>query len=257
MSIMEYMNRVLTPRQAKLLYKIVHRYIKTGEPISSKSLEGSRDFPVSSATIRNEMNELERAGYLTQPHVSSGRMPTDRAYRFYVDSLAASHDFELAMPAKKKINNAINDAGEDPRSINKTIAHILANLSDNVVITNVVENNDFYKVGLSSLFDFPEFKEFDRMFEMTSIFDRFEEIFNAVESSFFGEFSYDEPQIFIGSENSDKFIRNESVILARYDLPGNYTGSITLIGPTRMDYSKNISLIKYATEELNKIAKTI
>ncbi len=61
--------------------------------------------------------------------------------------------------------------------------------------------------------------------------------------------------VFIGRENPIKNVRQESVIMARYNLPHKYTGSMTLVGPTRMDYKKNLGLVKYATEELNKIAK--
>ena len=65
------------------------------------------------------------------------------------------------------------------------------------------------------------------------------------------------PLIFIGRENPVGGVKNETIILAKYNLPDGLTGSMTMIGPTRMDYEKNIGLVKYATEELNKLAQNI
>jgi heat-inducible transcriptional repressor len=76
-------------RQAAILRAIVREYIRSGEPVGSKSLAGRAKMSVSPATIRNEMARLEELGYLTQPHTSAGRIPTDRGYRFLVDEIHA------------------------------------------------------------------------------------------------------------------------------------------------------------------------
>lgn len=78
---------MLLDRQQKILKTVVHRYITTGVPVGSKSLAEILNLGVSPATIRNELSKLEGMGYLFQPHVSAGRVPTDLGYRFYVDSL--------------------------------------------------------------------------------------------------------------------------------------------------------------------------
>lgn len=74
-------------RKLKILEAIVDSYIGTGEPVGSKTLCDGLDFNVSSATIRNDMSELAELGLLTQPHTSSGRVPTNLGYRIYVDKL--------------------------------------------------------------------------------------------------------------------------------------------------------------------------
>ena len=74
-------------RKRKLLQSIILQYIKTGKPVGSAYIASQRDQDLSPASIRNVMGELEREGYLTHPHTSAGRVPTDKAYRFYVDSL--------------------------------------------------------------------------------------------------------------------------------------------------------------------------
>lgn len=78
---------MLDKRQQKILRAVVYRYIMTGMPVGSKSLAESLNLGISSATIRNELSKLEGMGYLYQPHISAGRVPTDLGYRFYVDSL--------------------------------------------------------------------------------------------------------------------------------------------------------------------------
>lgn len=235
-----------------LLASIIESFVKTAEPISSKFLEKLGLFDLSSATIRSEMNELEGLGYLGHIYTSSGRIPTDRAYRYYVDNAIIDKPQNIRDKSQKKIHIAIAGAGNDPREINKVLAQTLSELSENLVITGVEEGQDFFKVGLSSLFELPEFREFDRAFRLTSFFDEFEELFDRIEKEFLG----DDVQVFIGRENPVRDIRDETVMFAKYNLPHDLTGSLTLIGPTRMDYAKNVGLIKCATHELNKLSKT-
>ncbi len=77
----------LDQRKRRVLYAIVHDYIQTAEPVGSRTVSRRYDLGVSPATIRNEMSDLEEMGFLEQPHTSAGRIPSDRGYRFYVDSL--------------------------------------------------------------------------------------------------------------------------------------------------------------------------
>jgi heat-inducible transcriptional repressor len=257
------MGVMITSWQEALLVSIIKEYIGTAEPISSKFLEKMGFFDLSSATIRAEMNELEGLGYLAQLHTSGGRVPTDRAYRFFVDNLMGETGLEPAADCKRKIKRALYETGSDPREINKTVAQLLSELSDNLVIAGVPEQADFFKIGLSSLFEFPEFREFEKTIRLTNFFDEFEDMFNRLEREFWGEPApltkdiTEDIRIFIGRENRVRNIRDETVMLAKYNLPHNFRGSLTLVGPTRMDYGKNIGLIRYTTEELNKLAKRI
>ena len=77
----------LDERKVKILKAIVSNYLETGEPVGSRTISKYTDLNLSSATIRNEMSDLEDMGYICQPHTSAGRIPTDKGYRFYVDSL--------------------------------------------------------------------------------------------------------------------------------------------------------------------------
>jgi heat-inducible transcriptional repressor len=77
----------LTERKRKILYAIIRNYLETGEPVGSRTISKYTDLNLSSATIRNEMSDLEEMGYILQPHTSAGRIPSDKGYRFYVNSL--------------------------------------------------------------------------------------------------------------------------------------------------------------------------
>ena len=86
----------LSERKMKILQAIVANYLETGEPVGSRTISKYTDLNLSSATIRNEMADLEESGYIEQPHTSAGRIPTDAGYRVYVDQLMQERDTEAA-----------------------------------------------------------------------------------------------------------------------------------------------------------------
>src|SRR3989344_5875882 len=254
-------NRQVMPtgRQVKLLDFIIKEHVKTAKPIGSSLVSKKANFGLSPATIRSEMGELEKSGYLIQLHTSGGRVPTDKAYRYYVNSLLEKdEDFKLKPEYKNKINHEFEGMPPDAREINKVVARVLSNLSENLVITGISQDEDFFKKGLVSLFENPEFKEFGEAFQLTRFFEEFEGMFQFIEREFFNTLGAPRGipvQIMIGKESPFRQIQHETVMCAKYGLPGNCVGSLTLVGPTRMDYEKNIALIKFVTEELNKLIK--
>ena len=86
----------LTPRKIQILKAIVEAHIATGEPVGSRYLSEYAGITCSSATIRNEMADLEAMGYLTQPHTSAGRIPTELGYRLYVEALIHQYSITKA-----------------------------------------------------------------------------------------------------------------------------------------------------------------
>ncbi len=247
---------MLSERQTQLLDFIIREYVKTAEPVGSALVCEKADFALSPATIRNEMNELEAQGYLAQPHTSAGRVPTDKAYRLFVNKLIDEGQYEVDPKSKRKINEAIADAGNDPRGLSRSAAQALQELSDYLVIANIERSKDFYKIGLSSLMEFPEFREFGRMFQLADFFDHFDRMFERLEQEFFGDVAEMRNfNVLIGRENPMRNIRDETVIIVRHRLPQGNIGTLTIIGPTRMDYRKNIGLARYASEALNKASE--
>ena len=85
----------LDERKQKILYAIIRTYMETGEPVGSRTISKYSDLNLSSATIRNEMSDLEEMGYIIQPHTSAGRIPSDKGYRLYVDHILESKDQEV------------------------------------------------------------------------------------------------------------------------------------------------------------------
>lgn len=102
---------MLDDRKIKVLQAIIHSYITTAEPIGSRTISKKYNLGVSSATIRNEMSDLEDLGYLSQPYTSAGRIPSDKAYRLYVDKLMkdAKVNNEMKMNIKQKLYQEIGE----------------------------------------------------------------------------------------------------------------------------------------------------
>ncbi|MCR5618777.1 MAG: HTH domain-containing protein, partial [Lachnospiraceae bacterium] len=98
-------------RKATILQAIIRNYLETGEPVGSRTISKYTDLNLSSATIRNEMADLEEMGYIIQPHTSAGRIPSDKGYRFYVDTMMEAKDREIS--EMKKVLMERQDKLED------------------------------------------------------------------------------------------------------------------------------------------------
>lgn len=118
----------LSDRKKKILKAIIEAHIKNGEPVGSKYLSEVLDFSCSSATIRNEMAELEEMGYLEQPHTSSGRIPSDLGYRFYVDSLA--NEYAMSSAEIEKINEVLRAKMNEVDKILESASKVASTLTN-------------------------------------------------------------------------------------------------------------------------------
>jgi heat-inducible transcriptional repressor len=119
---------MLDERKAAILRAVVEEYIRTAQPVGSAHVAGKSELAVSSATVRNEMGVLEREGYLAQPHTSAGRIPTDKGYRFFVDSIAKPGALQPAQTAQVRDFFA-RAHGEIEQMLHDT-SRLLANLTD-------------------------------------------------------------------------------------------------------------------------------
>ena len=118
---------LLDARKALILRTVVKEHIVTGQPVGSGHLTTSSGLAVSSATIRNEMNVLEREGYLTHPHTSAGRIPTDRGYRYFVDSIEPSR---LAEPKQAQVRHFFDRTRADIEQLMSDASRLLADITD-------------------------------------------------------------------------------------------------------------------------------
>ena len=232
----------MNQRQQNLFKIITTSYIKTAQPVSSKLIAEAGDFDLSSATIRNEMAELENAGYIFHPHTSAGRVPTEKGYLFFVDNFLA----EKPLPKKQEttLNQAIKNQKRFETIMLKDLAKTLAEFSENAVFIAFTDT-DFYYTGLANLFAQPEFIEPKVIYELSQVIDHFDSVINEIFQAL------DEKiEIAIGRQNP--FGRDCASVLAKYQAGKNY-GVFGILGPMRMDYQNNFNLIRYCQELINKL----
>ena len=221
-------------RKDKLLIMVIESYIKNAEPIGSKFLVSFGDLDFSEATVRNELRALEEEGFLTHPHTSAGRIPTEKGYRYYVDqlNLEKSH---ISKNDYKALTDSLSEDLDYELSI-KNLAKAAVELSNETVII-AFSTEKVYYTGLSNLFNKSEFGDLAVVTNISEVFDNCEDYMG----DFFAKVE-DSPRYFIGSENP--FDEMLSVVSARF----GKEGMIALLGPKRMDYKYNFGLIKKLLE---------
>lgn len=143
----------LDERKEKILYAIIKNYLETGEPVGSRTISKYTDLNLSSATIRNEMSDLEELGYIYQPHTSSGRIPSDAGYRLYVDRLLAENATKER--EVEKMQELMLEKTEKMENILKQVVKVLANNTQYATMISApsVVGNRLKFIQLSSVED--------------------------------------------------------------------------------------------------------
>ena len=145
------MTQTLTDRDREVLEAIITDYIQSAEPVGSRTVSKKSKIGLSPATIRNVMADLEEMGFLTQPHTSAGRVPTDRAFRFYVDSILEVRKLKLV--DRGRIEMGFQDEGMDTNEIMKRASSLLSLLSKQTGVilaprfgSNIFKHIEFIKL---------------------------------------------------------------------------------------------------------------
>ncbi|APM38279.1 heat-inducible transcriptional repressor HrcA [Clostridium kluyveri] len=332
-------------RKIRILQAIVNDYINTAEPVGSRTIAKKYNLGVSSATIRNEMSDLEEMGYLEQLHSSSGRIPSNKGYRLYVDELMQIPNltpeelyiiksqiidatlFEVDKIIKQAINllseltkltsivkapsikkgyikhiqliniessknillviivdsgiiknnlikvgkaitddvlaklsnilnarlknltaeqinlKVINDLRIDLKGYEDIFNNIISALYESL---NSVDNSPIYMQGTTNIFNYPEYKDIEKAKGFLSMLDNKDKVSGLLNSA-------SNISVKIGEENYIEGAENCSVICSVYSLNGRPIGEIGVIGPTRMPYSKVISILENVVREMNYI----
>lgn len=225
-------------RQKQLLSAIVELYTKTAVPVGSQALLEHYDFGVSSATLRNDMVTLEEEGYLYQPHVSAGRIPTDAGYRMYVEEMMGDED--LSREDQRRLQKELLMMKAKNTRLSRSTAKLLSALSGNLAVSGMVGKDELYDFGMREMIEKPEFQEIDELCRLVETLDTLDEKLDGIML----ELKDGETHIFIGNENPITGIDNCSMIVAPYET-NEGRGMLAIIGPKRMDYAKNKSLIEY------------
>jgi heat-inducible transcriptional repressor len=333
-------------RKQRVLKAIIDDYIETAEPVGSRTLARKHDLGVSPATIRNEMADLEMLGYLEHLHTSSGRVPSSKGYRFYVDGLIPPQPVSaeekvridrwyqsrvkrieevfqetahiisqvtknvslvlapqvtqakfrclqfLPLDDRRVITVLMTDAGfienkilempdgavfEDFQRMAKVINanltghslqtiehHALAQIQDEIqdqllyesaleIIQRALDSGKherLYLGGTTQLLSQPEFHDVEKVKEMLLMLEE-EELMKDILHAHMG----DGLEVTIGQENENQHFKDSSIITATYHLDGELLGTIAVLGPTRMEYAKAMSLLEYMNTNLTNVIK--
>ena len=221
---------MMTDRQSEILNRVVREYIRAAQPVSSQSLRDRRGLNVSSATIRNEMQKLTDDGYLLQPHTSAGRVPTDKGYRFFVDSLFEKEIKDMRVEMERQMKDAIK--------LTHDLTRFLADHSSNLALGYLSGEKILWKEGWGDIFREPEFKEADTASKFTQMLEDFEGRIDEV-------LSENSPgiKVYIGGENPFSKNRDFGVVMGQCRFPRKERGFLMIAGPKRMAYDKNITLM--------------
>ena len=337
---------MIDERKQRILQAIIDDYISSAEPVGSRTLARKHDLGVSPATIRNEMADLEMLGYLEHIHTSSGRIPSSKGYRFYVDGLIPPKpvsDEEKALIDRwykarvKRIDEVFRETARLISQVTKNVSMVLAPqissaafrclqflpLDDHraiaVIMTDAgfVENKivempsgaefeDFQRMagvinrclagrtlrsiegpamkqirdeiqdeslyesalevirraldsekkerlylgGATHMMEQPEFHDVDRIKDILLMLEE-EELIKDILHAHMG----DGLEVTIGQENENSRIKDCSIITATYHLDGELLGTIAVLGPTRMEYGKAMSLLEYMNTNLANVIR--
>lgn len=335
---------MLTDRQLLILQVIIDDFISSAQPVGSRSLSKKPEISFSSATIRNEMADLEESGYIEKTHSSSGRVPSEKGYRFYVDNLLLPH--KLPQADIVKLNSLFAERIYELENIVQKSAKILSDLTNytTIVLGPAVERNKLKRIQIvplnkhtataiivtdtghveNRLFHLPEsvdaseleklvnilnerltgvsldklsnkiYKEvasilkqhishydyFIKSISQTVNLDKHEKLFFGGKTNILSQPEFhdinkirallnmidkeegihelirnntSDISIKIGREINNIAMENCSVISASYTVGDKQLGSIAILGPTRMDYSRVVTLLNLLSNDLSKV----
>lgn len=222
----------MNTRQSKLLAAIIDQFIATAEPVGSRRLLEAGDFTVSSATIRAEMMSLEDEGFLTQPHVSAGRIPTAIGYRVYVREFMQPTREEKSVRKKFETLKEEYWKRKDQERVYEAVA-LLAQMIPNISFATVPHREQVYYMGFANVLRQPEFQENSLL--ASSVAEVLEHRLTAL----LGTVEVDEKvRYYIGEEHLLRELQSCALMVTKYHLRGQI-GAIGILGPMRMDYAYN------------------
>jgi heat-inducible transcriptional repressor len=230
---------MMTERQEKLLAAIIEQYAETAMPVGSVLL--AKLFEVSSATIRAEMARLEEMGFIEQPYTSAGRVPTDKGYRTYVNSLTLGESEDRATRA---IEARVSSNSASAEIAIRRAVDALVELTHNLGFSSI--GSQLYLSGLGNLFMQPEFVNIDNARNVARLLDNLE--------PWLREAAPNQPlNVFIGHENPIGRDSGVSLIISRFRSPFSDDSYIGVLGPTRQSYNKVMSLVGETGKMLERV----
>lgn len=233
----------MNERQSRILAAIIDEFIATALPVGSKQIVERGGFRVSGATVRNEMQCLSDEGFIMQPHISAGRIPTAAGYREYVREHMKPTKYEKAV---RKQFTTLKDQyrmRKDQERVYEAVA-LLTHMIPNVAFATVPHKERVYYLGLCNVLKSPECRTDPVLGSGLAevLEEHLTDMLEAIEVD-------DQVRYYIGEENVLEQIHSCSMIVQRYHVR-DFSGVIGILGPMRMDYGYNTVALELVTDML-------
>lgn len=248
--------RPISVRQETILSCVVETHIETAAPVGSCTLRERYHMDYSPATLRNEMGNLEDMGYLAQPHTSSGRVPTDRGYRYYVDYAIERSPMNSGLENVEGDVLGLSKETRETESLLEEVSRVMAACAREasfVLAPNAQGTPNrvrLYLQGSTHILEKPEFQDVSKVRNLFRLFEEKSRLAEWISSQ---QSPSQDVSIRIGQENEPEAFHDCAVISARYDLPEGVTGTLAIVGPKRMRYAQTIPLVSRMAGLINQI----
>ncbi|PJA37828.1 hypothetical protein CO181_01870 [candidate division WWE3 bacterium CG_4_9_14_3_um_filter_43_9] len=236
----------LSERQIALLGAIIKEYVETAEPVGSEAIVQKYNLQVSPATVRNEMVELTRKGFLSKPHTSAGRIPSAMALRFFIKDLMEEE--RIPVVSETSLRQRLWEKRFEREKLIREAVAVLADKTGELSMATVEEGPVYYS-GISNILNYPEFYDIDLTKSVLSLLDQHEILLNL-----FSRVTSESPvRVLIGDDLGMPTFGNCSLVYAPYDL-GNISGNLGVFGPSRMDYPRIIPWVRFISDLLSELS---
>lgn len=232
-------------RRAEVLGIIVRHYVETAEPVGSRFI--ARKLGLSSATIRNVMADLEDEGYITHPYTSAGRVPTDRGYRFYIDSLM--HVRKVNENIVRAIAQQYGHALRTLEDVLEKTSRLVSDLTNYVGVALFPQDERVYLDGTSHIIEHPEFKDIRKLHGFLKFLEEKKSLLDLLA----GDIEECRLTVRIGRETHLGSLSECSVVARGYKVRGKRAGSVGVIGPKRMAYEKVIPTVELLADKVSSV----
>ncbi|MBI4353302.1 MAG: heat-inducible transcriptional repressor HrcA [Candidatus Omnitrophica bacterium] len=261
-------------RRDKILEFVIRSYVETAEPVGSRTICRRFNVRLSPASIRNVMADLEEGGFLTHPHPSAGRIPTDKGYRYYVDCLMEPE--ELGSEEKETVLREIMKA-RTLEGLAQAASRAISKLTRNAALIYIKklrrvsfltylledlireaeklsrffeEDSELFVEGLFHVFEEPEFQDIRKMRLLLHAFDEKGDFLRILGK----DLEEEGVHVHIGHENGSDELGCVSLVVKDSYFGGEPIGGVALVGPTRMRYAKNVAAVNYVANCLSEAA---
>lgn len=239
------MARDTKKRREDVLALIVAKYVETAEPVGSRFV--AQRLGLSSATIRNVMADLEDMGLVTHPHTSAGRIPTDKGYRYYIESLLRLRDLNehTAKSIKEEYNKLVRSSDE----LLERTAHFVSELTNYIGLTSFDDYHKLYLDGTSHIIEQPEFKDIKRLYTVLKCLENKDQMLSLLGH----DAESDRLTVYIGKESGTGYLADCSIVTRGYKVKDKVRGRVGVIGPKRMLYERVIPAVEFLADTVSDI----